>query len=78
MVVPAVWEAVRGGDGYLCIGCVVARLGRPLNRADFTSAPVNQPSPWDTARLAEAKTREAPATRRRRALRRVVVVRQPR
>lgn len=27
--------------GFLCIGCLEKRLGRPLHRADFKHAPIN-------------------------------------
>ncbi len=37
---------------YLCIGCLERRLGRRLTSADFTDAPINQPSPANTPRLA--------------------------
>jgi hypothetical protein len=39
-----VWAETRVGpqEGVLCIGCVEGRLGRRLNRRDFTSAPVNE------------------------------------
>jgi hypothetical protein len=41
------------GDGdYLCIGCLEARIGRRLGPGDFTGAPVNDPHPWNTPRLA--------------------------
>jgi hypothetical protein len=44
------------GDGlYLCVGCLEERLGRVLTRADFTDAPINEPDPWDTPRLADRK-----------------------
>lgn len=29
--------------GFLCIGCLEKRLGRPLHRADFGHAPINSP-----------------------------------
>lgn len=40
------------GRGFLCIACLEHRLGRQLTRADFTDAPVNDASPWNTALLA--------------------------
>jgi hypothetical protein len=43
------------GD-FLCIGCLEKRLSRRLTRRDFTKAPINDPSPWDTARLASRKS----------------------
>ncbi len=60
MVWPAVWSLACGHDdapGYLCIGCLERRLGRPLTRGDFTLAPVNQPGRWDSPRLAAARQR---------------------
>lgn len=60
----AVWAAAGMGDGYLCIGCLERRLGRTLHRADFTSAPVNDPADidprycwsWRSARLIDRLT----------------------
>jgi hypothetical protein len=43
MVHDRIWEKGGVGDGLLCIGCLEARLGRPLSRADFTDAPINGP-----------------------------------
>jgi hypothetical protein len=65
MVVDGVWrEALAVGDrpdggpvGFLCIGCLEARLGRRLVAADFAPLPVNEPSPADTGRLATRKGR---------------------
>lgn len=42
------------GD-FLCIGCLEKRLGRILTPADFSNVPINEPSPWDTPRLAARK-----------------------
>jgi hypothetical protein len=58
MVKPGVWDAVGGGNGFLCIPCLEQLIGRPLNRGDFVDAPVNDPSPWNTPRLAAALARE--------------------
>lgn len=64
MVWPQVWAAARVADRrFLHIACLEARLGRPLTAADFTTAPVNQPHPWNTQRLNDAIARR-PATRR--------------
>jgi hypothetical protein len=42
MVHDHVWEAAHAPEhGYLCIGCLEARLGRQLHRLDFTSAQIN-------------------------------------
>jgi hypothetical protein len=66
MVTKAVWAAAgmppatikcyneTDGD-FLCIGCIEKRLGRPLTAADFADVPLNEPSPWDTPRLAARK-----------------------
>ena len=73
MVRPALWELawIRSpnrtvnqfgvSDGFLCIACLEARLGRRLTSADFIDAPVNDPyHPWNTPRLTAALTRWAP------------------
>jgi hypothetical protein len=57
MVRDAVWQAARMTDGYLCIGCLEKRLGREPTPDDFTAAPVNFASKWDTARLATRRRR---------------------
>lgn len=60
MPAPTVLRGYDESDGdFLCVGCLEGRLGRVLVPADFTSAPINDPSPWDTPRLA-ARKREAP------------------
>jgi hypothetical protein len=41
MVHKQIWTTFGVGDGYLCIGCLEQRLGRKLNRGDFTDAPCN-------------------------------------
>ncbi len=51
MVTDEVWAAVRMGDGFLCVGCLEARLGRQLDQRDFTGAPVNSPDPINSDRL---------------------------
>lgn len=44
MIHDKLWrKAGMGKLGYLCIGCLEARLGRRLRPKDFTSAPVNSP-----------------------------------
>jgi hypothetical protein len=50
-----------GGD-FLCVGCLEQRLGRELLPADFTAAPINDPSPGDTPRLASRKAGGRPVT----------------
>jgi hypothetical protein len=48
MVADDVWRTAGGNsrrcrrDGYLCIGCLERRLGRPLRGADFPELPCNQ------------------------------------
>jgi hypothetical protein len=56
MVRNDVWHDAGMGDGYLCVGCVELRLGRRLEAHDFTPWPINEPSPWDTPRLASRKS----------------------
>jgi hypothetical protein len=55
MVTSEVWAAA-GRDshdgGYLCIGCLEARLSRELTPVDFADFPVNQPDwGWKSGRL---------------------------
>lgn len=52
MVQPEVWSESGLTAGFLCVGCLETRLGRELLALDFTDAPVNDPNPWDTPRLA--------------------------
>jgi hypothetical protein len=61
MVTDHVWAATGMDefDGCLCIGCLEARIGRPLTATDFTDCPVNDLSDkyrhkafsWRTPRL---------------------------
>lgn len=53
-VTDALWAASGLGpdDGYLCIGCLEARLGRQLVAADFTDAPLNDLGIVDVGRYA--------------------------
>jgi hypothetical protein len=39
----ALWAQAGMGpvDGMLCVGCLESRIGRRLNRADFTDAEIN-------------------------------------
>jgi hypothetical protein len=39
------------GPGFLCMGCLEARLGRCLTPADFIDAPINRPDRWNSPRL---------------------------
>lgn len=41
MVHDPIWQAAGKIRGYLCIGCLEARLGRQLTAADFTIAKIN-------------------------------------
>lgn len=43
MVLDDVWAAsgLAPDDGFLCIGCLETRLGRPLNGTDFLACPLN-------------------------------------
>lgn len=34
-------------DGYLCVGCIEERLGRQLNKEDFTNYPINDINYWE-------------------------------
>jgi len=57
MVHKHVWEAAGMTAGFLCIGCLEARLGRQLCPADFTNVRINNPAdPWHTPRLAARLT----------------------
>jgi len=49
-----VWAATGLGSkgGYLCIGCLEARIQRTLTSADFTDAPLNNLAVTDTPRYA--------------------------
>jgi hypothetical protein len=57
MVHNDVWAKAGMQDGFLCIGCLEQRLGRPLTGADFIpEPPINQPkSDFDTPRLLALK-----------------------
>jgi hypothetical protein len=41
MIHDELWEKTGAGDAMLCIGCCEQKLGRQLNRDDFTEAPIN-------------------------------------
>lgn len=49
--VPDAGEIDYGGGGYLCVGCLEARLGRRLRPGDFADVPANLPSALNTPRL---------------------------
>lgn len=58
MVRDELWAEAGMKDGFLCVGCLEARIGRPLNRLDFPDdLPVNWDKGTETDRLLEAKTR---------------------
>lgn len=61
MVTEEVWKAANGpgSDGYLCIGCLETRLGRPLTPDDFPDLPVNESSWMNTPRLEALLTARA-------------------
>ena len=40
---------------WACIGCVERRLGRRLTPSDFSAYSINEPSWWDSDRLADRK-----------------------
>lgn len=42
MVNHELWDRYGVPAGMLCIGCLEARLGRELDRCDFTDAPINE------------------------------------
>src|SRR6266508_3636744 len=55
MVRDRLWKASGMKGGFLCVGCLEARLGRRLTPRDFTKAIINNLSPWDSPRLAARK-----------------------
>lgn len=58
MVKGDVWSlaGLRPHDGWMCIPCLQARLGRPLTGADFPALPMNRPGrDDDTPLLARLK-----------------------
>ncbi len=72
MVHDDVW-AVAGMTtlgGFLCVGCLQTRLGRPLTGDDLTDCEPNQPGGCDTPRLHALKV-AAEIARFRRAERRI-------
>lgn len=53
MVEDDVWATAGMPAGFLCIGCLEARLGRELRPVDFLDCLLNDPDdPWHTPRLA--------------------------
>jgi hypothetical protein len=60
MVEDHIWTLVAGpgARGFLCIGCLERRLGRPLNADDFPPRPINRlPGRWESDRLRAARNR---------------------
>jgi len=55
MTTDAVWQEAGDASGCLCIACLEDRLGRELQRSDFTAVPVNDDHPTDSVRLRLAK-----------------------
>ncbi len=55
MVSDTVWNEVGSPAGFLCVDCLERRLGRCLAPDDFIVEHINEPSPWDTVRLASRK-----------------------
>lgn len=57
MVHDHVWlqSGLGKDDGYLCVPCLEARIGRLLSADDFPRLPINNPDHCDTRRLAELK-----------------------
>jgi hypothetical protein len=47
MVHNTVWSCAQMKGGFLCVGCLEARLGRKLEPCDFTDVIGNDPdNPW--------------------------------
>jgi hypothetical protein len=42
MVTDDLWESYANDTRYLCVGCLETRIGRTLNRWDFTDCPLNE------------------------------------
>jgi len=59
MVTNDLWsKAVPEYEGMLCIGCLEMRIGRKLNKNDFTKVPVNHiDDPTQSKRLKDRKIR---------------------
>jgi len=52
MVHDAVWSLAGMKDGFLCIGCLEARIGRKLEPRDFANVYGSDPElPWHSPRL---------------------------
>jgi hypothetical protein len=58
MLRPDAWAqtGLAPDDGYLCVGCIERRIGRPLDGADLSGElPINQPNEADSPRTRELK-----------------------
>lgn len=64
MVHDRIWHGAGSPDDFLCRSCLESRLGRRLASGDFTAAPINQVSPWDTPLLAQRKVGSREPARR--------------
>ena len=53
MVHNTIWSRAGMKDGFLCIGCLEARIGRKLEPSDFANVYGSDPEylPWNSARL---------------------------
>jgi hypothetical protein len=63
----AVWAAagMTPNGGRLCIGCIETRLGRQLDRSDFSTALINDPShKQQSSRLLDRMQRAATTERK--------------
>jgi len=54
MVTDDLWESYANDTRYLCVGCLEIRIGRTLNRWDFTDCPLNK----DNREFGSARLRE--------------------
>jgi hypothetical protein len=55
MVYDEVWASAGLDDGWICVDCLEAALGRPLTGADFPSVPCNRPWTGEPAKLTQLK-----------------------
>ena len=61
MVHNTIWSRAGMNDGFLCIGCLEARIGRKLEPSDFANFPGNDPEmPWHCAKLKSRLTGAGP------------------
>ena len=58
MVHDAVWSLAGMKDGFLCIGCLEARIGRKLEPRDFANVYGSDPElPWHSPKTQESPNR---------------------